>query len=78
MDNPAVPFYPTNYSGTQINMFGIPADKLPFGLQDFYKGIRHSTQFGFITEQMIQVSFLNPKEQKKHEKNIIHKTYVKD
>lgn len=54
VDNPAVPFYPTNYSGTQINMFGIPADKLPFGLQDFYKGIRHSTQFGFITEQMIQ------------------------
>ncbi|GAB1606567.1 annexin A6-like [Argonauta hians] len=48
-------FQPTNYAGTQINMFGIPHN-LPRNIRDYFNQLQspNPTQYGFITEQMIK------------------------
>lgn len=56
---PDGPFNPTNYSGTQINVWGAPAGSLA-GLNGGTLGTTsamspYPTQFGFLTEQMIRV-----------------------
>ena len=62
---PDGPFNPVNYSGTQINVWGAPPNAWPgmnansgavtFGLPN--QGMSpYTTQFGYLTENMIHVS----------------------
>uniref|UniRef100_A0A0L8IGS8 Annexin n=1 Tax=Octopus bimaculoides TaxID=37653 RepID=A0A0L8IGS8_OCTBM len=45
---------PTNYSGTQINMFGVPPN-LSRNFHEYFNQFQPKpTQYGFITEQMIR------------------------
>lgn len=61
---PDGPFNPTNYSGTQINVWGAPPGSIwpgmnaQPGMVAFGSGPpfpQYPVQYGFLTEQMIQV-----------------------
>ena len=62
---PDGPFNPTNYAGTQINVFGGPgfpgmnADGNYIVYGNGPPGPQYPVQFGFLTEKMIQVRFLH-------------------
>ena len=65
MQIPDGPFNPTNYSGTQINVWGAPPGGVwPAGpgMVAFGNGPpapQYPVQYGFLTEQMIEVRMLS-------------------
>lgn len=48
------PISPINYSGTQVNVWGIPAGRWTDDLMNVADSNKQS-QFGYMTEQMLQV-----------------------
>lgn len=51
------PISPVNYAGTQINIWGTPGGNLTEGLLNVADPSRNSN-FGYMTEQMLDVGFL--------------------
>ena len=59
MQIPDGPFNPVNYSGTQINVWGAPpGGKWPAVFGTGPPTPQYPVQYGYLTEQMIEVSLL--------------------